>query len=133
VRRRGVERVALRLCGLPGFAPGLIDEGRVEVDHDDAVVGGDGAQLLVGEVAREWVSARALECDAMMGARVVSRTWWKVLSATCETSTIMPRRFISRMTSRPKSVRPLWCVMEGSSRSPELSAHSLVLVQVRVM
>ena len=41
-------------CGLlgdPGLAVGLVDEGGVEVDHDDAAVGGDGAELVVGEVA----------------------------------------------------------------------------------
>ena len=52
------------------------------------------------------VSVRADECDAMIGTFVVSNTCQNVLSATCETSTIMPSLFISRTTSRPNSVRP---------------------------
>ena len=35
------------------------------------------------------------------------------MSETCETSIIMPRRFISAITSRPKAVRPLWCGIAG--------------------
>ncbi len=46
---------------------------------------------------------------------------------------IMPRRFISAMTSRPKGVRPLWWGMVGSSMSPEESAQSLELAQTSVM
>ena len=43
--------VAGGLEGVPGEAPGLRDEGGEEVDHDDAAGGGDGAELVVGEVA----------------------------------------------------------------------------------
>ena len=41
------------------------------------------------------------ECEAMAGARLASIASKKVLSETCEISTIMPSRFISRTTSRP--------------------------------
>ena len=40
-------------------------------------------------------SARAPECDAMIGARVMMSVLKNVLSETCDTSTIMPSRFIS--------------------------------------
>src|SRR5262252_100493 len=77
--------------------------------------------------------ARHEEWDAKTGAVLTSRASQNVLSATCEISTIMPRRFISRTTSLPKSVRPLWCAILVSLISPEESAHSLVLDQVNVM
>ena len=51
-------------------------------------------------------SARQEECDAKTGAFETARTSAIVSSETCETSTSMPSRFISRTTSRPKSVRP---------------------------
>ena len=51
-------------------------------------------------------SARHEECDAKIGAREVSSASSIVSSETCETSTIIPRRFISRTTARPKSLRP---------------------------
>ena len=35
----------------PGLAVGLVDEGGVEVDHADTAVGGESAELVVGEVA----------------------------------------------------------------------------------
>ena len=75
------------------------------------------ATPLQSRSARSWSSvrlrglrarARALEWLAMTGAREVLRTSAKVSSETCETSIIMPSRFISAMTSRPKDVRP-WC------------------------
>ena len=62
------------------------------------------------------------------GAFDVSSASLIVLSETCETSTSMPRRFISRTTSLPKSLRPL-CFF-----SPRpASAQSLVLFHVSVM
>ena len=73
-------------------------------------------------------SARQLECEAMTGVVVTSSTSWNVLSETWEMSTIMPRRFISRTTCRPKSVRPLW-----RGASVEESAQSLLRKWVRVM
>ena len=45
--------------------------------------------------------ARQEECEAKIGALLVSSASQKVLSATCEISTIMPRRFISATTSLP--------------------------------
>ena len=53
-------------------------------------------------------SARQEEWDAKMGAREVSSTSSIVSSDTCEMSTIMPMRFISRTTERPKSLSPWW-------------------------
>ena len=52
-------------------------------------------------------TARAPECDAMTGALVMSSTAAIVASDTWLTSTIMPMRFISATTDRPKSVSPL--------------------------
>ena len=42
---------ALGFLRVPGVAPLLVDEGRVEVDHDDAVVLLHGEEHLVGHVA----------------------------------------------------------------------------------
>ena len=64
-----VERRRARACGRPGGAPGLVDEGGVEVDHDDAAVGGDGAELSSVRLRGWSVRARAEEWEAMMGAR----------------------------------------------------------------
>ncbi len=88
-------------------------------------------------IARNWsslrlrgtsVRARALECVATTGAKVTSSTSRNVFSETCETSIIMPSRFISRITSRPKCVRPLCSGLPAHE-----SAQSLWLAQVRVM
>src|SRR3954467_12874840 len=80
------------------------------------------------------VSARADECDAMIGALLVAIASQKVWSETCEMSTIMPRRFISRTTFFPKSVSP-WVegVMPGVTTLPEDSAHSFEFDQLNVM
>ncbi len=79
------------------------------------------------------VSARADECEAMTGARDTFTASKNVLSETWEMSTSIPSRFISRTTSTPKGVSPPWCFTLGLSMSPEASAHSFVLLQVRVM
>jgi hypothetical protein len=61
---------------------------------------------------RAWFAMTRLdECDAISGALVVSIASKNVLSATCEMSTITPSRFISRTTSLPKAVRPLWAAL----------------------
>ena len=70
---------------------------------------------------RPWpASARHEECEAIMGADDVSTASKKVWSETCEMSTIMPSRFISRTTSLPKSVRPF-----GPFELPEEPAHGV--------
>ena len=58
----------------------------------------------------------------MTGTVVSSSTSANVLSATCEMSTITPRRFSSRTTSLPKSVSPLCAGL-----SVDESAQSLFL------
>ena len=63
--------------------------------------------------------ARTEEWDAMSGARLTASASANVLSDTCEMSTRMPCRLSSRITSLPKSVRPLWAGV-----SVEESAHS---------
>src|SRR5260370_7423947 len=50
--------------------------------------------------------ARQPECVAITGRVEVLTMSQNALSETCETSTIIPRRFISRMTCLPKSFRP---------------------------
>ena len=119
----------------PGLAVGLVDEGGVEVDHADTAVGGEGAELRVGEVAQgggEGAGGGVRDEDGGAGDGENSS---KVRSETWKRSTIMPRRFISAMTWRPKGVRPAGREgLEGVGReSPEDSAQSLELVQVRVM
>ena len=76
-----------------------------------------------------FVSARQFECVATTGAREVSTMSRKVLSETCDTSTNMPSRFISRMTARPKSFSP----RVAPSSSPEEPAHERLCVHVGVM
>src|SRR5205814_4763872 len=80
------------------------------------------------------VSARDDECEAMMGAFEVAMASQKVWSETCEISTIMPKRFISRTTFFPKSVNP-WVagVAPGVTTLPDDSAHSLEFDQLSVM
>ena len=80
-----------------------------------------------------WASARQEECEAIGGAWEVASTSRKVSSETWETSTIMPRRFISRTTWRPKSVRPPCRFTLESVMSPEESAQLLVFTWVSVM
>ena len=79
------------------------------------------------------MSARAEEWEAITGRVVTASTSRTVSSATCEMSTIIPRRFISRTTSRPKSVRPPCTPAIGPNNPPEESAQSVCLVWVRVM
>src|SRR5438270_9892757 len=80
------------------------------------------------------VSARADEWEAMIGALLVAIASQKVRSDTCEMSTIMPRRFISKTTFLPKSVSP-WVagVMPGVTTFPDDSAHSFEFDQLNVM
>ena len=52
------------------------------------------------------VSARQDECEEMSGASDVSRAWAITSGEVWARSTSMPSRFISRTTSRPKSVSP---------------------------
>ncbi len=72
--------------------------------------------------------ARVEEWEKMTGASLASRASCMVDGATCERSTSIPIRFISRTTSRPKAERPSW---RGASVAE--SAQSLVLLWVRVM
>ncbi len=78
---------------------------------------------------RAWsISARALEWEKMTGARVAERASCIVLGETWLKSTIIPSRFISRMSARPNGVSPSWT---GSSVAE--SAQSLFFEWVRVM
>jgi len=64
--------------------------------------------------------ARQEECEAITGAIDASIASRQVWSEAWETSTIVPSRFISRTTSRPKSVSP-----GGPSSEPELPAQGV--------
>ena len=56
---------------------------------------------------RVWLARRrAEECDAMTGARDRPIACRIAAFDGCDTSTIMPSRFISRITCLPKSFRP---------------------------
>jgi hypothetical protein len=74
------------------------------------------------------LNARAEEWEAMIGAFETSSASLIVSSETCDTSTSIPRRFISRTTSRPKSFRPpcFFCPRPAS-------AQLFVLFHVNVM
>src|SRR5438270_3376399 len=80
------------------------------------------------------VSARADEWEAMIGAFVVAIVSQKVWSDTCEMSTIMPIRFISKTTFLPNSVIP-WVdgVIPGVTTLPDDSANSFEFDQLSVM
>jgi hypothetical protein len=73
-------------------------------------------------------SARAFECEKMTGASAMSSTSCIVAGDTCEMSTSMPRRFISRTTSSPNLLSPPW-----RATSVAESAQSVVLKCVSVM
>ena len=73
-------------------------------------------------------TAREEEWEKITGATDVTSASRMVVAATCERSTSMPRRFISRTTSWPKAVRP---PTAGSSVAE--SAHAMLSLWVRVM
>ena len=80
------------------------------------------------------MSARADECEAITGAFVVLMAAQKVSSATCEISTIIPRRFISSTTSLPNGVSPSGlCGTPGLPSSPDEFAQSSEFDQVSVI
>ncbi len=64
----------------------------------------------------------------MSGRSLTDKAWRIVSAETCEMSTIMPIRFISRTTSSPKFVRPP-CLASSVAES----AQSIVSAWVRVM
>lgn len=73
-------------------------------------------------------TARAEECEKITGA-VLTRSASRMVSAeTCERSTSIPQRFISRTTSSPKADSPWW---RGSSVAE--SAQSRVSLWVSVI
>jgi hypothetical protein len=71
---------------------------------------------VIRHIAGASASARLEECEAINGAADVSSASLKVLSDTCEISTIIPR-WSSRTTCRPKSKRPCGSA-EGSAYRP---------------
>ena len=74
------------------------------------------------------VSARQDEWDEIRGASETSSAWAMTSGDVWARSTSMPRRFISRTTSRPKSVSPpCW------RTSLQESAQSSVTLWVSVM
>jgi hypothetical protein len=73
-------------------------------------------------------TAREDEWEKSTGARLTRSASRMVSGATCDRSTSMPSRFISRTTSSPKRVRP--CAA-GSSVAE--SAHGVLWLWVRVM
>ncbi len=72
-------------------------------------------------------TARAEECEKITGASVTRRASRMVSAETCERSTSMPRRFISRTTSSPKRVRP-----PATGLSVAESAHGRLSLWVSV-
>ena len=73
-------------------------------------------------------TARDEEWEKITGAVDVSSASRIVVAATCERSTSMPSRFISRTTSRPKADRP---PTAGSSVAE--SAQAMLSLWVSVM
>ena len=74
------------------------------------------------------VRASAVECEKITGASVTSSASFIVSADTCERSTSIPSRFISRTTSTPNFVSPSW-----RAGSVAESAQSLALKCVSVM
>ena len=67
---------------------------------------GSSARMESGTL-RGWSTiARAEECEKITGASLTRRASLIVPGETCDRSTSMPSRFISRTTSRPNGVRP---------------------------
>ncbi len=60
-----------------------------------------------------WATPRADEWENITGASLRRSTCAITESDTCEMSTIIPSRFISRTTSRPNGVRPWWLSESG--------------------
>src|SRR2546421_8726076 len=69
--------------------------------------------------------ARQPECVAITGFVEVFTMSQKVGSETCETSTIIPSRFISRTTRLPKSFKP----RVRPNESPEEPAQLVLTLQ----
>jgi hypothetical protein len=74
------------------------------------------------------VMARAEECEKITGAAETRMASLMVPGDTCDRSTSIPSRFISRTTSSPNFVRP-----PCRAESVAASAQSMVLVWVSVM
>ncbi len=78
---------------------------------------------------RGWAqTARDEECENSTGASLTRRASRMVSAETCERSTSMPSRFISRTTSSPKAVRP-----PAAGLSVAESAHGVLSLWVSVM
>ena len=76
-------------------------------DHvDDAARASECADHFVSQISRNVGIARHAECVATTGAVEVLTMSQNVGSETCETSTIIPNRFISRTTLLPNSFSP---------------------------
>lgn len=73
-------------------------------------------------------TARAEEWEKITGATEVSSASRMVVAATCDRSTSMPSRFISRTTSRPKADRP-----PTTGTSVAESAQAMLSLWVSVM
>ena len=73
-------------------------------------------------------TARAEECENITGTSLTRSASRMVSADTCERSTSMPIRFISRTTSTPNGESP-WCT--GSSVAE--SAQATLSLWVRVM
>ena len=73
----------------------------------DKVGFGSTVHLKDGATASVTVYQLVMPEDADVEHGLISTASQNVLSATCEMSTIIPSRFISRTTSLPKSVSPL--------------------------
>lgn len=73
-------------------------------------------------------TAREEECENITGASEVASASRMVVAATCERSTSMPVRFISRTTSWPNGERP---PTPGSSVAE--SAQAMLSLWVSVM
>ena len=76
------------------------------------------------------MTAWALECEKITGAWATSSAWCMVETATCDRSTSMPIRCISRTTSRPNSVSPPAC---GSSVAESAQPTLALWVSVRYL
>ena len=89
---------------------------------------GTRARIESGTLRGKSTRARDDECEKMTGDSVTSRASLITPGDTCDRSTIMPIRFISRTTSRPNAVSPPWAGLSSAA-----SAQSSVTLWVSVM
>ena len=122
-----LRRFTSSIAGSTTFAVAALTKLATKVTMHRPPLAGSLPRIASGTLRGTSHTARADEWLKMIGAAEVSRASAIVAGDTCEQSTSIPMRFISRTTSRPKGARPPW---RGASVAE--SAQSVVALWVRV-